>query len=475
MPNLSPPRRQASDTSLTTSPVPLRHGLFFTHCSVYLLGQRQKPSWCLQVRIRSLHPRGFAGGDPLVGVERRGIEQLGSSLPSPHSRSVKVLMPKWVNSGELNLLPGDLLRSGRDVGRLAQDLCRNFPGRRNGKAETDQNVCDAGGTLRHGDASRRAIGGWVGFGRNNRYNTSIRVEFQPPRACCGAGVPPAPQLFWQALMDAEPVTKDRAAARRLPRNVKVLGWASLLNDVAGEMVYPLLPKFLFTVLGGGMTWLGTIDGTAESLSSLVKLWSGNRIDRGGRHKWFVVFGYGLAALTRPLAGVVQLPWQLFGVRVAERLGKGVHAAPRDAMIADAAAPEIRGRAFGFRQSMDHVGAAVGTLAAAGFLWLWPGALRTLFLLTLLPGVAVVALLWLGLRSPSAEKRGTGSVCAKHPPGRSGKRCLSPFFPFDRKFRFYLLALVVFTLGNSSDLFLLRGRANWAWPTGCCPFSGAPSA
>ena len=75
-------------------------------------------------------------------------------------------------------------------------------------------------------------------------------------------------------MDAEPVTKDRAAARRLPRNVKVLGWASLLNDVAGEMVYPLLPKFLFTVLGGGMTWLGTIDGTAESLSSLVKLWSG---------------------------------------------------------------------------------------------------------------------------------------------------------------------------------------------------------
>ena len=184
------------------------------------------------------------------------------------------------------------------------------------------------------------------------------------------------------------------------------------------MVYPLLPKFLFTVLGGDMTWLGTIDGTAESLSSLVKLWSGNRIDRGGRHKWFVVFGYGLAALTRPLAGVVQLPWQLFGVRVAERLGKGVHAAPRDAMIADSTAPEIRGRAFGFRQSMDHVGAAVGTLVAAGFLWLWPGALRTLFLLTLLPGIAVVALLWLGLRSPPAQVMATTAAAeGASAPGR----------------------------------------------------------
>ena len=275
-------------------------------------------------------------------------------------------------------------------------------------------------------------------------------------------------------MDAEPATDDRSTARRLPRNVKVLGWASLLNDVATEMVYPLLPKFLFTVLGGDMTWLGTIDGTAESLSSLVKLWSGNRIDRGGRHKWFVVFGYGLAALTRPLAAVVQLPWQLFGVRVAERLGKGVHAAPRDAMIADSAAPEIRGRAFGFRQSMDHVGAAVGTLAAAGFLLLWPGSIRTLFLLTLLPGVAVVALLWLGLRSPPAGKRGTGTVCRNGPEGASHKRSLSPFFPFDRKFRFYLLALVIFTLGNSSDLFLLArasklGMADWMLPVLWCAF------
>ncbi len=276
-------------------------------------------------------------------------------------------------------------------------------------------------------------------------------------------------------MDAEPVTKDRAAARRLPRNVKVLGWASLLNDVAGEMVYPLLPKFLFTVLGGGMTWLGTIDGTAESLSSLVKLWSGNRIDRGGRHKWFVVFGYGLAALTRPLAGVVQLPWQLFGVRVAERLGKGVHAAPRDAMIADAAAPEIRGRAFGFRQSMDHVGAAVGTLAAAGFLWLWPGALRTLFLLTLLPGVAVVALLWLGLRSPSAEKGGQAPFV------RSTLRAVpanGACPPFSRSTESsasicWLWSFLRWAIPATS--FSWRGRANWAWPTGCCPFSGAPSA
>ncbi len=271
------------------------------------------------------------------------------------------------------------------------------------------------------------------------------------------------------MMDSNRSTDERPSDRRLPRNVKVLGWAALLNDVAGEMVYPLLPKFLLTILAPdmarfGMTWLGAIDGTAESASSLVKLWSGGRIDRGGRPKWFVVFGYALAALIRPLAAVVWVPWQLFGVRVAERLGKGVQAAPRDAMIADSAAPEIRGRAFGFRQSMDHVGAAVGTLSAAGFLLLWPNSIRTLFLLTLAPGVAVVALLWLGLKSPPTRK---DAAAAK-------ERHRWTLRPFDRKFRFYLLALVVFTLGNSSDLFLLArasklGMADWLLPILWCAF------
>src|SRR5512140_3262650 len=104
-------------------------------------------------------------------------------------------------------------------------------------------------------------------------------------------------------MNQEPV--------RLPGNVKLLGWASFLNDVASEMIFPLLPQFLIAVLGGNRFLLGAIEGAADSISSLVKLWSGARSDRGGR-KWFVVVGYAMAAIARPLCGVIRLPWQLFG-------------------------------------------------------------------------------------------------------------------------------------------------------------------
>jgi MFS family permease len=265
------------------------------------------------------------------------------------------------------------------------------------------------------------------------------------------------------------VTDDRPAARRLPRNVKVLAWASLLNDIAGEMVYPLLPDFLIHVLGGNKTWLGVIDGTAESVSSLVKLWSGSRSDRGGGHKWFVVVGYALAALTRPFAAIITLPWQLFGIRVSDRIGKGIRTPPRDALIANSTPPEVRGWAFGFRQSMDHIGAAVGPLLAAAYLWFRPTGLRELFLLTLVPGLLVVLLLWFGLRAPKIAKTAA----------TSGERHTWTLRPFDRSFRLYLLALVVFTLGNSSDLFLLTrakelGVYVWQLPLLWCAFGALKS-
>lgn len=174
-------------------------------------------------------------------------------------------------------------------------------------------------------------------------------------------------------MNAQSPTTDSPKDTRLPRNVKILGWASLLNDVGSEMIYPLLSNFLIVVLGGSKAWLGIIDGTAESVSSFVKLWAGGRSDRGGGRKGFVVAGYALAALARPLTGIISLPWQLFGIRVADRVGKGVRTPPRDALIADSTPPEIRGRAFGFHRGMDHLGAAIGPLLAAAFLWLWPGA------------------------------------------------------------------------------------------------------
>ena len=251
---------------------------------------------------------------------------------------------------------------------------------------------------------------------------------------------------------APPATPFR---RTLPRNVKVLGLASLLNDIASEMIYPLLPYFLLTVLPGNRFYLGVIEGAADSFASLLKLWSGGRSDRSGRRKGFVLFGYALAGVTRPLIGLIVAPWQLFALRVSDRIGKGVRTSPRDALIADSTDASIRGRAFGFHRAMDHVGAAIGPLLAAGFLWLWPGALRALFLVTVLPGLLVVGLLIFGLRETSAAEP------AKEPVRLTLK-------PFGRNFRLYLLALVVFTLGNSSDAFLLVRAGELGVPTVLLP-------
>jgi MFS family permease len=256
-------------------------------------------------------------------------------------------------------------------------------------------------------------------------------------------------------MSQAPSPPAAPSGQPLPRNVKVLGLASLLNDTASEMIFPLLPGFLLTVLLGNRFYLGVIEGAAGSVASLLKLWSGGRSDQAGRRKGFVLFGYSLAAVTRPLIGVIVAPWQLFVVRVGDRIGKGVRTSPRDALIADSTDPSIRGRAFGFHRAMDHLGAALGPLLAAGLLWLWPGELRTLFLLTVLPGLPVVVLLVFGLRETATAQ-----------PARGPLRLTLQ--PFDRNFRLYLLALVVFTLGNSSDAFLLVRAGELGVPTALLP-------
>jgi len=243
--------------------------------------------------------------------------------------------------------------------------------------------------------------------------------------------------------------------RPLPRNVKLLGAASLLNDIASEMIFPLLPQFLITVLGGNRFQLGMIEGVADSASSLLKLWFGAWSDRVAGRKGFVIFGYALAAVSRPLLGVVGAPWQLFIARTADRVGKGVRTSPRDALIADSTAADSRGRAFGFHRAMDHLGAAIGPILAAVFLWLWPDNLRLLFLLTLMPGLMVVGILVLGLREvPIMEPAGAGFQWTLR--------------PFSRSFRLYLVALIVFTLGNSSDAFLLVRASELGVPVAALP-------
>ncbi|MSR56907.1 MAG: MFS transporter [Planctomycetaceae bacterium] len=241
----------------------------------------------------------------------------------------------------------------------------------------------------------------------------------------------------------------------LPRNVKVLGMASLLNDTASEMIFPLLPNFLLTILGGNRFYLGLIEGAADSVASLLKLWSGGRSDRAGRRKGFILFGYSLAAIARPLVGVIFAPWQLFLVRFGDRIGKGIRTSPRDALIACSTTPSMRGRAFGFHRAMDHLGAAIGPLLAAGFLFLWPEHLRPLFLLTVVPGLLVVCLLVFGLRETPATESPL-------------ERLHLTLKPFDHNFRRYLLALLVFTLGNSSDAFLLVRAGELGVPVSMLP-------
>jgi MFS family permease len=281
--------------------------------------------------------------------------------------------------------------------------------------------------------------------------------------------------------------EGRIAPQSLPRNVKVLGWASCLNDVASEMIFPLLPQFLLTVVvGGNRFYLGLIEGIADSASSLLKPWFGAMSDRAPRRKGFVLFGYALAAVARPILAVVWFPWQVLLVRSADRVGKGVRTAPRDALLADSTSANMHGRAFGFHRGMDHLGAAIGPLLATAFLLLWPGQLRWLFALTIVPGMAVVLLVALGLRERAktrveeAEKESglsegrpqTGGQAHFAPRTAQSEPVPQPSEPVPHQgspvpdgrqparasmspsFRLYLAALLVFTLGNSSDAFLL---------------------
>jgi MFS family permease len=245
-----------------------------------------------------------------------------------------------------------------------------------------------------------------------------------------------------------------AARASLGRNVVTLSGVSLLNDVASEMSYPLLPVFLTAVLGASATALGAIEGVAESTASLLKLASGWLSDRMPGRKPLVVAGYGLASLVRPLIGLTRSPAQVMAIRVADRVGKGVRTSPRDALIADSVAPSIRGRAFGFHRAADNLGAVVGPLLAFAVLELAPRAsLRQVFLATAVPSALALALVIFGVREargqvPEERRRARPGQAPAAAPATAKVAGLGA--------RFWWLfgVLVVFTLGNSSDVFLL---------------------
>jgi sugar phosphate permease len=177
---------------------------------------------------------------------------------------------------------------------------------------------------------------------------------------------------------------------RLPRAVYFFGATSLLNDLSSEMIYPLLPAFVTRTLGGGALALGVLDGLADSVAAAFKLASGYLADRPRLRGPLVVGGYAAAAVIRPLIAMAGAAWHVVALRGADRVGKGIRTSPRDTMIAEVAAPGIRGRAFGVHRAADHVGAIVGPLTAAGLI----GAglsVRGVFWLAVIPGaLAVVA-------------------------------------------------------------------------------------
>src|SRR5882757_1027192 len=186
---------------------------------------------------------------------------------------------------------------------------------------------------------------------------------------------------------------------KLPRNVWVLGFVSLLMDLSSEIYHALLPAFVTIALGLPATALGAIDGVAEATANFAKLASGRLSDRSLRRKRWVAAGYGLAALSKPLFPLATSAVTLMAARFADRIGKGIRGSPRDAMIADETPPEIRGRAFGLRQALDTAGALLAPIVAIALMWWFANNIRTVYWIAIIPAAASFLLAWLALREP----------------------------------------------------------------------------
>ena len=236
----------------------------------------------------------------------------------------------------------------------------------------------------------------------------------------------------------------RDELQRLKPQVILLGLISLLNDSASEMIYPLLPVFLTSTLGATPMIVGLIEGVADALSSILKLGAGWISDRLPRRKPLVVGGYALATISRAWISLAGRWQSVLAARLLDRTGKGIRSAPRDAMIADVTPVESRGKAFGFQRALDHTGAVIGPLLAIVFLDAMHLPMRTVFMIAVVPGAIGVILLMIALREPPVARAGFS---------RSGQlkpaRTLPP-----PPFWYALAAIALFSLANSSDVFLL---------------------
>ncbi|MBU4312610.1 MAG: MFS transporter [Candidatus Omnitrophica bacterium] len=234
--------------------------------------------------------------------------------------------------------------------------------------------------------------------------------------------------------------------KKLDKNIFTLGLVSLFTDISSQMIYPLLPIFLSSVLGVNIAFIGLLEGIAESTASILKLVSGWFSDKLKKRKPIIFFGYSLSTIGKPFLFLATAGWHVLVVRFIDRVGKGIRTSPRDALVADSSLPEQRGRAFGIQRAMDRMGAFLGPLIAFAILPLLNNNLRLVFLLAFFPAlIAVVIIVFflkekLRIQDPTKQIK---YISLKH---------------LGRDFKLFVLVLAIFTLGNSSDAFLiLRAR------------------
>jgi MFS family permease len=249
------------------------------------------------------------------------------------------------------------------------------------------------------------------------------------------------------------------AHAKIPRTVWALGLVSMFMDISSETIHALLPLFLTGTLGVSVALVGLIDGVAESTASIAKVFSGYISDRIGRRKPLILLGYGLGALTKPLFALAGSASLVMGARFADRIGKGLRGAPRDALVADVTPLEIRGRAFGLRQSLDTAGALIGPLVAIGLMFVFANNIRSVFWVATIPAIIAVLLVLFLVKEPQSPKPADAAQ--------------SPIAFADLKrlpLAFWMLTMVgsIFTLARFSEAFLILKASAEGLPLALAP-------
>lgn len=240
------------------------------------------------------------------------------------------------------------------------------------------------------------------------------------------------------------MTDPTTSKPRIPRGIWVLGFVSMLMDISSEMIHSLLPLFLVGSLGISVFVVGLIEGVAEATALIVKIFSGALSDYIGRRKGLAVLGYALGAFTKPLFAIASGAGLIITARLLDRVGKGIRGAPRDALVADIAPPQVRGAAFGLRQSLDTVGAFSGPLLAVGLMLLWANDFRAVFWVAVIPGVLSVLLLLWGVQEPERHS----DAVKTNPITRAYLRRLGSAY-------WWVVGIgAVFTLARFSEAFLV---------------------